>query len=142
MPIIKDFDIHNISPTNEEISVFSNCGVHYVFSRAEDMTIVDIYKSTDYAEDDFIGSLSVFMSDDIIPIIDLSFVVEKHRRRGHMYNLYCFMVDLYGGLISDIQVTPEANELWMKMSKTYTVKEEVISDDGTPAPTRYVIQEN
>lgn len=143
MPIIRELEIKDITPTNDEISVFSNCGVHYVFSEAGDMTIVDIYKTVEYAQDDFIGSLSMFMTDDIIPMVDLSFVAEKYRRQGHMFNLYCFVINMYGGLISDIQITQEASYLWDKLAKCYHRTEERISDDGDLlCPTRYVIKDD
>jgi hypothetical protein len=142
MPIIKELEIKNISPTNEEISVFSNCGVHYVFSEAGDLTVVDIYKTVEYAQDDFIGSLSMFMSEDMIPMVDLSFVSEKYRRQGHMFNLYQFVISMYGGLISDIQITKEANCLWDKLALIYDRTEERISEDGDLfSPTRYIIKE-
>ena len=144
MPIIRELEIKDIAPTNGDITVFSNCGVHYVFSEdgESEIAVIDIYKTVEYAQDDFIGSVSMFMTEDMVPMIDLAFIVPKYRRQGHMFNLYCFIINMYGGLISDVQITKEASKLWDKLAKCYHRTEEVIADDGDLlCPTRYIIKE-
>lgn len=142
MPIIKEFDVKDIVATDDEYTLYTNKGVNYLFSVVEDMTVVDIYLPLNlYNQNDFIGSLS-FFNDYEYPVIDLSFTSDKCRRQGHMYNLYEFLIQKYGGLISDTQVSVSAFMLWNKLKLKYNVQEYKIADDHLDAPTRFIAELN
>jgi hypothetical protein len=106
------------------------------------MTVVDIYLPLKlYNQNDFIGSMS-FFNDYEYPVIDLAFTAEKFRRQGHMYNLYDFLIQTRGGLISDTQVSCAAYMLWNKLKCKYRVQEYKIADDDLDSPTRFMVEKN
>lgn len=142
MPLIKEVKFKDISATDEEYTLYSNKGVNYLFSVVEDMTVVDIYLPLEmYNQNDFIGSMS-FFNDYEYPVIDLAFTAEKFRRQGHMFNLYEFIINLYGGLISDTQVSVGAFLLWQKLKTKYKIEEFKIADDNLESPTRFLVEKN
>jgi len=140
MPIIKELNFNeDFSQTDQEYAVYRNADKCYMFSDGGDTTIVDIFKDGNAFESSYIGSLSYFMEDDI-PRIDLAIVDEKERGKGVMTDLYSFLVDLYGILASDIQMTKSAQRMWKKLSNKYKLTEENLEGDIENGPTRYILR--
>ena len=140
MPIIKDMKYFEFNETHEEFAVFRNGNMNYLFSEADEMTIVDIFKSGESFETSYIGSLSLFITEDERPIVDLASVAPSEQGKGVMTNLYSFLIEMYGVLISDTQMTTYASKMWNKLGKVYTLTEELCEDDMVEGPTRYVLR--
>ena len=141
MPIIKELKIKDTPSTDDEYTLYANKGLNYLFNVVNDMIVVDLYLPMFlYNQIDFVGSLSFFYEEGDYPMIDLAFISEKHRRKGYMYDLYEFLIEKYGAVISDTQISQSAFQMWTKLAKTYTVEEIAIANDGQDSPTRFIVR--
>lgn len=118
MPIIKPFRFSKLVMTyNGDYFIKKINNGMIIFGKEEDETHylrVETKKET-------VAILFYFVENDV-PIIDLAMAFEK--RKGWMYQAYKTLINAYGILYSDTQVSPESGSLWSKLSNEYSVTEE------------------
>jgi hypothetical protein len=52
-------------------------------------------------------------------VVDFTFLLSKFRGSGIMVDAYRILIDHYGAVVSDRDLTPESNAIYMKLAKEY-----------------------
>lgn len=130
--------IPTFEETNGEHELHKNGKYIYLLKEDADCSVVDVFLESDECTGmTFVATLSYFLEEDI-PLIDYAVVSPEHRNKGIMTELYKFMVELYGVLASDTQISFHAEKIWKKLGKIYTLTDEALY--GDMAITRYVLR--